>query len=240
MLLYLANAGTELVKRSIEEMAATKADEVVLEAEVTNKGALALYRNLGFLRDKRLLRFVSSLTLLQCILTASCVSRGHSFWACAPLSTIQYILGLWCGPQAEPLRHAAEPHVALCTGYGYRNADCMYVLTCLLYAAEIKETRTRLLHTAKAPGQNPNRWRGWVQVLLERCRCVPAEAAPAVGRGPCRECSCSGACRARDYSGAWHPSALPVAVLELYYQGVQGALQQHILVSARLACIQVT
>ena len=39
-------------------MAATKADEVVLEAEVTNKGALALYRNLGFLRDKRLLRFV--------------------------------------------------------------------------------------------------------------------------------------------------------------------------------------
>ncbi|CAL5226939.1 g9821 [Coccomyxa viridis] len=49
--------GTELVKRSIEEMAATKADEVVLEAEVTNKGALALYRNLGFLRDKRLLRY---------------------------------------------------------------------------------------------------------------------------------------------------------------------------------------
>ena len=32
------------------------ADEVVLEAEVTNKGALALYQNLGFLRDKRLLR----------------------------------------------------------------------------------------------------------------------------------------------------------------------------------------
>lgn len=56
MLLRPAHAGTELVKRSIEEMAATKADEVVLEAEVTNKGALALYRNLGFLRDKRLLR----------------------------------------------------------------------------------------------------------------------------------------------------------------------------------------
>lgn len=46
------------MKRSIEEMAATKADEVVLEAEVTNKGALALYKNLGFLRDKRLLRCV--------------------------------------------------------------------------------------------------------------------------------------------------------------------------------------
>ena len=44
------------MKRSIKEMAAQKADEVVLEAEVTNKGALALYQNLGFIRDKRLQR----------------------------------------------------------------------------------------------------------------------------------------------------------------------------------------
>ena len=47
------------MKRAIEEMAAAKAEEVVLEAEVTNKGALALYRNLGFLRDKRLLRYTT-------------------------------------------------------------------------------------------------------------------------------------------------------------------------------------
>jgi N-alpha-acetyltransferase 30 len=33
------------------------ADEVVLEAEVTNKGALSLYENLGFVRDKRLYRY---------------------------------------------------------------------------------------------------------------------------------------------------------------------------------------
>lgn len=44
------------MKRAIEEMIAADADEVVLEAEVTNSGALALYRNLGFLRDKRLIR----------------------------------------------------------------------------------------------------------------------------------------------------------------------------------------
>lgn len=50
------HAGTTLVKRAIEEMIAADADEVVLEAEVTNSGALALYRNLGFLRDKRLIR----------------------------------------------------------------------------------------------------------------------------------------------------------------------------------------
>ena len=49
-------AGTQLVKRAIHEMVLADADEVVLEAEVTNKGALALYQNLGFLRDKRLLR----------------------------------------------------------------------------------------------------------------------------------------------------------------------------------------
>ncbi|CAL8463994.1 g3529 [Coccomyxa elongata] len=49
--------GTMLVKRAIEEMIAADADEVVLEAEVTNSGALALYRNLGFLRDKRLIRY---------------------------------------------------------------------------------------------------------------------------------------------------------------------------------------
>ena len=49
-------AGTQLVKLAIAEMVAMRADEVVLEAEVTNQGALALYHNLGFLRDKRLIR----------------------------------------------------------------------------------------------------------------------------------------------------------------------------------------
>ncbi|KAK9832039.1 hypothetical protein WJX81_000834 [Elliptochloris bilobata] len=49
--------GTELVRRAIQETVAGGADEVVLEAEVTNRGALALYEGLGFLRDKRLLRY---------------------------------------------------------------------------------------------------------------------------------------------------------------------------------------
>lgn len=31
--------------------------EVVLETEITNKGAIALYENLGFLRDKRLQKY---------------------------------------------------------------------------------------------------------------------------------------------------------------------------------------
>jgi hypothetical protein len=35
-----------------------EAEEVVLEAEVTNTGALALYRSLGFIRDKHLHRWV--------------------------------------------------------------------------------------------------------------------------------------------------------------------------------------
>lgn len=33
------------------------ADEVVLETEITNKSALNLYENLGFVRDKRLYRY---------------------------------------------------------------------------------------------------------------------------------------------------------------------------------------
>ena len=50
------HAGTELVKMTIAEMIRGQCEEVVLEAEVTNLGALALYQNLGFIRDKRLHR----------------------------------------------------------------------------------------------------------------------------------------------------------------------------------------
>ena len=49
--------GTELVKRSLNVMRDAGADECVLEAEVTNRGALALYQQLGFIRDKFLIRY---------------------------------------------------------------------------------------------------------------------------------------------------------------------------------------
>ena len=52
----LPYAGTQLVKMAIETMAQEEADEVTLEAEVTNQGALSLYTNLGFIKDKRLAR----------------------------------------------------------------------------------------------------------------------------------------------------------------------------------------
>lgn len=48
-------AGSELVKMAIREMMMSgDCQEVVLEAEVTNMGALRLYQALGFIRDKRL------------------------------------------------------------------------------------------------------------------------------------------------------------------------------------------
>lgn len=50
-------AGSELVKMAIEEMARDGCEEVVLEAEVVNTGALKLYQALGFVRDKRLHRY---------------------------------------------------------------------------------------------------------------------------------------------------------------------------------------
>ncbi|KAK7071843.1 N-alpha-acetyltransferase 30, partial [Halocaridina rubra] len=49
--------GSNLVQRAIRAMASDDADEVVLETEITNKPALRLYENLGFVRDKRLFRY---------------------------------------------------------------------------------------------------------------------------------------------------------------------------------------
>eukprot|EP01103_Thecamoeba_quadrilineata_P016485 TRINITY_DN5525_c0_g1_i2.p1 TRINITY_DN5525_c0_g1~~TRINITY_DN5525_c0_g1_i2.p1 ORF type:complete len:162 (-),score=8.27 TRINITY_DN5525_c0_g1_i2:75-560(-) len=49
--------GSKLVSHAIENMKEDNCDEVVLETEITNTGALALYRNLGFVKDKRLCRY---------------------------------------------------------------------------------------------------------------------------------------------------------------------------------------
>lgn len=49
--------GSNLVLKAINVMIESNADEVVLETEVTNKPALWLYENLGFVRDKRLFRY---------------------------------------------------------------------------------------------------------------------------------------------------------------------------------------
>ena len=54
--LNLMPPGSNLVQRAIRAMASDDADEVVLETEITNKPALRLYENLGFVRDKRLFR----------------------------------------------------------------------------------------------------------------------------------------------------------------------------------------
>ncbi|UYV64772.1 NAA30 [Cordylochernes scorpioides] len=49
--------GSNLVKKAIQAMVEDEAHEVVLETEITNKPALRLYENLGFVRDKRLFRY---------------------------------------------------------------------------------------------------------------------------------------------------------------------------------------
>jgi peptide alpha-N-acetyltransferase len=49
---------TNLVKLTIENMVKLdNVDEIMLETEVTNKGALKLYESLGFLRTKLLYRY---------------------------------------------------------------------------------------------------------------------------------------------------------------------------------------
>ncbi|KAJ2782969.1 N-alpha-acetyltransferase 30 [Coemansia interrupta] len=52
--------GRSLVVRAIEAMRGCGADEVTLEAEVENAGALAMYESLGFIREKRLFRYYIS------------------------------------------------------------------------------------------------------------------------------------------------------------------------------------
>jgi len=49
--------GSKLVRLSIERMREKGADECVLETEVTNKGALGLYRSMGFVKEKRLHKY---------------------------------------------------------------------------------------------------------------------------------------------------------------------------------------
>jgi N-alpha-acetyltransferase 30 len=49
--------GSMLVRMTIEGMIAVCTEEVALEAEVTNDGAIKLYEKLGFIRAKRLRRY---------------------------------------------------------------------------------------------------------------------------------------------------------------------------------------
>jgi len=49
--------GSTLVKLVVSVMKRNKCDMVVLETEITNKGALALYEKLDFVREKRLHKY---------------------------------------------------------------------------------------------------------------------------------------------------------------------------------------
>lgn len=49
--------GFALIKQILQIMEADKVDEIVLEAEVSNRGAIKLYEKLGFIRQKRLLNY---------------------------------------------------------------------------------------------------------------------------------------------------------------------------------------
>merc|ERR1712073_133074 len=49
--------GSTLVRLCLDKMREMGADECVLETEVTNKGALGLYRNMGFVKEKRLHKY---------------------------------------------------------------------------------------------------------------------------------------------------------------------------------------
>ena len=64
------------MRRLVEAMRDREAEEVVLEAEVSNAGALALYESLGFIRDKRLQRRATAAAL-------ACPKNGSGWNACS-------------------------------------------------------------------------------------------------------------------------------------------------------------
>merc|ERR1712232_518444 len=49
--------GSALVRLSLEKMREMRADECVLETEVTNKAAIGLYKRMGFVKEKRLHKY---------------------------------------------------------------------------------------------------------------------------------------------------------------------------------------
>eukprot|EP00933_Yihiella_yeosuensis_P022361 TRINITY_DN17606_c0_g2_i1.p1 TRINITY_DN17606_c0_g2~~TRINITY_DN17606_c0_g2_i1.p1 ORF type:complete len:221 (+),score=44.10 TRINITY_DN17606_c0_g2_i1:85-747(+) len=49
--------GSKLVHLCLDRMRELGADECVLETEITNKGALGLYRSIGFVKEKRLHKY---------------------------------------------------------------------------------------------------------------------------------------------------------------------------------------
>eukprot|EP00158_Paraphelidium_tribonemae_P009894 Partr_v1_DN28991_c0_g1_i1_m26169 putative N-alpha-acetyltransferase 30, NatC catalytic subunit len=49
--------GSSLVEKAVELIRGDGADEIVLETELSNTGAQALYEKLGFFRDKRLEKY---------------------------------------------------------------------------------------------------------------------------------------------------------------------------------------
>ncbi|GMF42536.1 unnamed protein product [Phytophthora fragariaefolia] len=49
--------GSQLAQKAIERMRADGCEEVMLETEIANEGAIRLYENLGFVRDERLVKY---------------------------------------------------------------------------------------------------------------------------------------------------------------------------------------
>jgi peptide alpha-N-acetyltransferase len=58
--ILLGNLASTLVKMAVEIMVGRGAHEIVLETEVDNVESLALYGRLGFIREKRLMRFYTN------------------------------------------------------------------------------------------------------------------------------------------------------------------------------------
>lgn len=158
------NAGRELVKRSIAAMIAGGCDEIVLEAEVGNTGALALYQSLGFIRDKRLHRWgVHTDNELAIPAGSSQFQRG---WAAGLSGSLHRLTATRGGTSIRTMKRSFASHFE-CNAW-------RWTPRLLLYATN--RTSSCALKTA-APAPLPP------QVLPERRGRVPPQAVTATDGG---------------------------------------------------------
>jgi hypothetical protein len=226
---YPNSPGSRLACKAIQAMIDSDCEEVVLEAEVTNTGALALYRALGFIRDKRLHRYGADRDEGRSGLagvsaregaggesaSGDCVCGAHAVMArtCACLRARCGHEGCACPPWLS-VHEQQGPGSMLAA---WATAACKGTVTALPVPRRgWQHTRARMCtqHLSPAhavrPVQLAHHWFCALcpaapdQVLPEWQRCVPAQASTASDRRDSAE-----TCRARGKpwpGGARRPS----------------------------------
>lgn len=84
----------ELISRTLDKMVDLQCDEIILETEAVNKGALKLYENFGFQRVKRLFRYY--------------MNKHDAYRLILPITEKSYMRSVFLAPLPEELNKATK------------------------------------------------------------------------------------------------------------------------------------